>query len=112
MSLKDFIRGVTPDFLLKLNRNRKKKNRNQTLESQNKSGNALTVEQLVEDLKAIGIQKGDTLLVHSSLSRLGYLKDGPKTFIEALLEAVGENGNLLMPTSPNNVYQLNYIQNI
>ena len=111
MSLKDFIRGVTPDFLLKLNRNRKKKNRNQTLESQNKSGNALTVEQLVEDLKAIGIQKGDTLLVHSSLSRLGYLKDGPKTFIEALLEAVGENGNLLMPTSPNNVYQLNYIQN-
>jgi aminoglycoside 3-N-acetyltransferase len=42
---------------------------------------------------------------------MGYLKDGPKTFIDALLTVVGETGNILMPTSPNAVFQLNYIQN-
>lgn len=111
MSLKDFLRNATPHFLLKLNRKRKKKSRNQTLEHQSKSGKALTVNQLEENLKAIGIESGDTLLVHSSLSKIGYLKDGPKTFIDALLKVIGKDGNLLMPTSPNNVYQLNYIQN-
>jgi aminoglycoside 3-N-acetyltransferase len=111
MSLKDLIRSATPDFLLNLNRKRKKTNRNNLLKNQNKLGNAVTVQQITENLKAIGIKEGDTLLVHSALSRIGYLENGPQTFIDALLQVIGKEGNLLMPTSPNNVYQLNYIQN-
>lgn len=111
MSLKDVIRNLTPNFLLDLNRKRKKNNRNKVLNHQKSSGNHITTEDLVQNLKAIGIQEGNTLLVHSSLSKIGFLQDGPKTLVDALLEVIGENGNLLMPTSPNNVYQLNYIQN-
>ena len=111
MSLKDFVRNITPLFLLNLNRKRKKNNRNQSLNHQKNSGQSLTVNQLIENLKSIGIEKGDTLLVHSSLSKIGHLENGPQTFIDAILEVVGETGNLLMPTSPNNVYQLNYIKN-
>lgn len=111
MSFKDVVRKLTPDFLLNLNRKRKKNNRNQSLENQKKTGESLTVNQLVDNLNAIGIVEGDTLLVHSSLSKIGYLENGPQTFIDALMKVIGETGNLLMPTSPNNVYQLNYIQN-
>jgi len=111
MSLKDVIRNLTPTVLLNLNRKRKKANRNKILAEQNKKGNAISVEMLVDNLKAIGITNGDTLLVHSSLSKIGYLQEGPKTLIKAILQVIGAEGNLLMPTSPNNVYQLNYIQN-
>jgi len=111
MSLKNVLRSLTPSFLLNLNRQRKKKNVNQALNKQKSKGDVITEQQLIDDLLAIGIEKGDTLLVHSSLSKMGYLKDGPKTCIDALLAVIGEKGNLLMPTSPNSVFQLNYIQN-
>ena len=105
------VRRLTPNFLLSLNRQRKKNKVNQSLSEQKSKGDVITESQLVADLKTIGIQKGDTLLVHSSLSKMGYLKDGPKTFVDALMTIVGETGNILMPTSPNAVFQLNYIQN-
>ncbi|MEO9533112.1 MAG: AAC(3) family N-acetyltransferase [Crocinitomicaceae bacterium] len=111
MSLKDFIRKCTPEFALNWNRKRKKAARNSALENQKLEGKSISKDQMLQNLKEIGIQKGDVLLVHSSLSRIGFLENGASTFIEALIEAVGPDGTLLMPTSPNNVYQLNYIRN-
>ena len=111
MSLKDVVRSLTPSFLLNWNRKRKKNNRNQQLNAKRVSGKSLSTEELIQNLKAIGIKSGDSVLVHSSLSRIGHLKDGPKTFVDALIAAVGSEGTILMPTSPNNVFQLNYIQN-
>lgn len=111
MSLKDLVRRMTPKPLLEWNRRRKKRSRNSELEQQKKSNKAFSKQDIIQDLKAIGIKSGDILLVHSSLSRIGYLEEGPKTLVDAILEVIGPEGNLLMPTSPNNVYQLNYIRN-
>lgn len=111
MSLKDFIRKCTPNFALNWNRKRKKVLRNNKLHEQQEKGEAITKSRLLENLTQIGIKQGDEVLVHSSLSRIGFLENGARTFIEALLEAVGSEGTILMPTSPNNVYQLNYIRN-
>lgn len=111
MTLKDFVRSLTPTFLLNWNRKRKKANRNAELAEKQTAGTSLTVDDLQKNLEKIGIQKGDHILVHSSLSRIGHLKDGPKTLVDALLNTVGDEGTVLMPTSPNNVYQLNYIRN-
>ncbi len=111
MSVKDVVRTWTPEVLLNWNRKRKKNKRNKILKQQAAKGQSLNTKDILADLEAIGIKSGDTLLVHSSLSRIGHLTAGPKTFVDALLAAVGPNGNLLMPTSPNAVYQLNYIRN-
>jgi aminoglycoside 3-N-acetyltransferase len=111
MSFKNFVRSITPKPLLDWNRQRKKRGRNAQLESQKNNNEAFTVEDLVKDLKGMGIVEGDVILVHSSLSKIGYLQDGPKTLVDALIETVGPKGTILMPTSPNNVYQLNYIRN-
>ncbi|HTA62762.1 MAG TPA: peptidoglycan bridge formation glycyltransferase FemA/FemB family protein [Bacteroidia bacterium] len=52
---------------------------------------------LVKDLSLAGIQKGDTILVHSSLSKIGNVKNGTQTVINALMEQIGDKGNLVMP---------------
>lgn len=62
------------------------------------SKKAYTKEELVKDLKALGVQTGDCLLVHSSLSKLGWVIGREVTVVEALIEAVGEEGTLVMPS--------------
>lgn len=56
-----------------------------------------TTTQIAADLQNLGIRSGDILLVHSSLRSLGHVPGGPETVVRGLLEAVGENGTLLMP---------------
>ena len=57
----------------------------------------LTVERLADDLRALGVA-GETVLVHSSLSELGWVAGGAPTVVDALMDAVTEAGTLVMPT--------------
>ncbi|MBO4303820.1 MAG: DUF4910 domain-containing protein [Lentisphaeria bacterium] len=52
-------------------------------------------EEIVKALQALGVKKGDVLLVHSSVSNCGYIKGGAETVIASLEEAVGKEGTLL-----------------
>lgn len=52
--------------------------------------------QMIADLLALGVRPGGVLLVHSSLRALGPQHD-PEMAVQALLEALGEQGTLLMP---------------
>lgn len=57
-----------------------------------------TVNSLSRDLRSLGVAEGMTLLVHSSMSALGWVAGGPQAAIGALLAAVGRDGTLVMPT--------------
>lgn len=52
---------------------------------------------VIEGLKRVGITEGDSVMVHTSLGRMGFVCGGPQIVIEALLEAVGEDGTVMMP---------------
>ncbi|WP_407571193.1 aminoglycoside N(3)-acetyltransferase [Deinococcus altitudinis] len=52
---------------------------------------------LLADLRALGVQPGMTLMVHASMSRLGWVAGGSVAVVQALLDAVGEQGTLAMP---------------
>lgn len=110
--LKNFIRSLVPTKLLNAYRERKKEKQRKELKQQAERGEALTLDQLLADIHNCGIKPGDSVLVHSSFSKIGFVEGGPKTFVDALLKAVGESGNLLMPSSPNAGYQLDYIRNL
>ncbi len=57
----------------------------------------VTKEDICRALSALGIQHGDTVIVHSSLKSLGHVENGPDTVIDALLETLGDDGTLVMP---------------
>ncbi len=51
-----------------------------------------------EDLAGLGVRPGMTLMVHSSLSRLGSVAGGAQAVVEALVESVASTATLMMPT--------------
>ena len=62
----------------------------------------LTYGKLIEILKALGIQEGDTICVHSDLLPFGKYKvpkgQYEQAYVDALLEVIGDEGTLIMPT--------------
>lgn len=57
-----------------------------------------TVYSLTAEFKRIGLEEGMTVLVHSSMSKLGWVCGGPVAVVQALLAALGPTGTLMMPT--------------
>ncbi len=55
-------------------------------------------EDLEQALREVGLCPGDTVIVHASLGKLGYVCGGAQSVVEALLRVVGEAGTVLMPT--------------
>lgn len=64
----------------------------------------VTKEDIIKGLKGLGLKKGDTILVHSSLKSFGYVDGGADTVIDALLETVLPDGNVMVPTLTGNAY--------
>lgn len=60
--------------------------------------------EIAQALSKLGVEEGDTILVHSSLSSIGYVPGGAETVIDALLECVGEDGTIVMPTLTGQIF--------
>lgn len=58
----------------------------------------LTRPRLTAELRRLGVRPGGVLLVHSSLSSLGFVPGGPAAVIAALQDVLGPEGTLMMPT--------------
>lgn len=58
----------------------------------------VTRKQLCEDLERLGLSAGDIVCVHSAASKIGYVIGGPRTILDALLDTVGPQGTIMMPT--------------
>ena len=58
----------------------------------------ITASRLTDDLRRLGVRSGTTVLMHSSLSALGWVVGGPQAVIEAVRAALGDAGTLVAPT--------------
>src|SRR5512135_2194444 len=63
-----------------------------------KAATPRTRESLARDLNALGLGSGQTVIVHSSLSALGWVSGGPVTVVQALMDVITPEGTLVMPT--------------
>ncbi len=57
-----------------------------------------TCESLCNDLQRLGLEKGDTVFVHSSFKSIGPVEGGAETVVRAFEKAVGVEGLILMPS--------------
>jgi len=55
-------------------------------------------ERLAAGLRALGLRRGQDLLIHSSLSRIGWVDGGAATVLSAILEVAGPSATLVVPT--------------
>ena len=58
----------------------------------------ITKDILSHKFSQLGIMQGDTLLVHASLSSLGYVVGGAEALFLALRDVIGEKGTIVVPS--------------
>jgi aminoglycoside 3-N-acetyltransferase len=107
---KSFFRFLLPGFLIQFYRSIKKNRINKGLALQKKRGQGLQKKDLYDCFYEIGIRPGDSLLVHSSLSKIGFVENGATDVVDSLLELISDEGDLLMPSSPNGMLQLDFVK--
>lgn len=107
--IKKIIREHLPDFVVAFGKNIKSQQRNKKLNEKKSNNQIVTKPKLIDDFKSIGLCKGDSVLVHSSLSKIGFVEGGAQTVIDALMEVVGNNGTLLFPSFPANTFNKEYL---
>jgi len=74
--------------------------------------NPLTLDQLAAQLRSLGVVEGDAVMLHSSLSSLGYVEGGPETVLDALISVLGQQGTLLVPTYPVADWSMENLRNL
>jgi aminoglycoside 3-N-acetyltransferase len=57
-----------------------------------------TIDSIAADLQKLGVKEGMNVIVHSSLSSLGWVCGGAVAVIEALMEVVTKDGMIVMAT--------------
>lgn len=103
-----FLKKYVP-FLLERGRAVKKKIKRRELENKKKNSSGITKEMLLYDLQVMGIKKGDNIMVHSSLSNIGYVDGGAKTVVDTLFEAIGTEGTMMMPAFAHSTFSKYYL---
>jgi aminoglycoside 3-N-acetyltransferase len=58
----------------------------------------MSKQQVVEQFRALGVRQGGVLLVHTSFRAVRPIEGGPDGLIDALEQAVGSEGTLVMPS--------------
>jgi aminoglycoside 3-N-acetyltransferase len=66
-------------------------------ESVARSESPRTVATLADDLRSLGLAEGAVVIVHSSLSSLGWVAGGAVAVLQSLLDVVGPQGTIVMP---------------
>ena len=71
---------------------------------------AVDQAQIARDLHTLGLRAGDTVLVHSAMSRLGHVQGGAATVVDAFLQALGPQDTLAAATFPFTGSMLAYVK--
>jgi len=69
---------------------------------------AVTRFDITKAARKVGIRKGDIVMTHSSFKSLGEVEGGAETVISGLLDAVGDEGTLVLPTFSQKNFESSY----
>lgn len=86
-------------------------NEHQVVEATKNQPSPITVDSLKHDLSSLGVKPGMVLLVHSSLSSIGWVCGKSVAVIEALESTLTSEGTLVMPTHSGELSEPSYWEN-
>lgn len=76
----------------------------------------VTKSQLVNEIKALGLSEGQTVMLHASLKSIGHIAGGPQTLLNALFEILTPCGTLMMlvgwEDNPYNIFDASFQDDI
>lgn len=56
----------------------------------------ITKSELIADLRALGLTEGQTVMLHASVKRIGWVVGGPDIVLDAILDVLTPTGTLMM----------------
>jgi aminoglycoside 3-N-acetyltransferase len=107
--MKSFLKKILPSFILDLYRREKSKERLKEIEKAREEGNVHSKNSIAGFLKASGIKEGDVVMLHSSLTSLGFVEGGAPAVIDAFLSSIGNSGTLMMPSFPASGFNFDHL---
>ena len=63
---------------------------------------AISPSRLADEVRALGVAEGDVVMVHTSMSKLGWVIGGADTVVRGLLDVVGRTGTIVAVTGAHN----------
>ena len=63
-----------------------------------------TRKEIADELTSLGLNRGDCVMMHSSLSALGTVDGGAETVVDAIRDAIGPEGTVIVPAFRDNVW--------
>jgi aminoglycoside 3-N-acetyltransferase len=107
--VRQFIRNILPQQLIDFYKNQKKIRKQKKRETLANTNNSVTQSQIIEQLNEIGLKNGDVVMLHSSLSKIGYVEGGAQKVIDSILKVIGNEGTLVMPAFPAIGFNYDYL---
>ena len=89
--VKNFIRQISPKPIRTVFEA-------QRAEQLRRTAPVISKDMIEKDLKRLGLKKGDTIFLHSSLKSIGYVEGGARAAIDAIIEVLDSPGTLIVPT--------------
>ena len=102
--------NILPSFIIDIVKRYKKANKKKRLDKLKHSLQITSKHQIKEQLEQLGIHNNDIIMLHSSLSKLGYEEGGAETVITAFLEILDKDGTLVMPSFPAIGFNYDYLK--
>lgn len=109
------VRGIASGFLARFPRRQKNRVRGvfERLKVRwVKQFRSYGTEELVANLRALGVRPGDTIMLHSAFRQANGFQGSPVSVADAFLEAVAPEGNLLMVSLPTTGASHRYLQRL
>lgn len=107
--MRQFIRNILPQQLIDFYKNQKKRRKQKQRETLASTNHIVTQNQIIEQLKENGLKNGEVVMLHSSLSKIGYVEGGAQTVIDSILKVIGDEGTLVMPAFPAIGFNYDYL---
>lgn len=107
--MRQFIRNILPQQFIDFYKNQKKRRKQKQLKMLANTNYVVTQSQIIEQLKKVGLKSGEVVMLHSSLSKMGYVEGGPQTIIDSILNVIGDEGTLVMPAFPAIGFNYDYL---